>query len=337
MKPINKILLNVHPEGIDVGAVDRIAELAKKTQSAIEVLHVIEDYPEDLHEWWNVVHPLKLYDEVVNSREEFIDTIVNRIKEVGIAHVESKLRWGAELDEVTREVAENNYELVVTATQRQRGASRRSMGCACVFGLCRQCPSMIWVTKSQPRLSTQRTLAVLRGENGAVLTDGLNAKILRTADWITQASGSELHVVHVCTLSELVGQNGWRKSADLSGHVDELRSEINQICNGVLGERGHALTREQVHLVIGEPGVVIPQLEEEMPMDLIIMGTSARSGLARLLHGNAAEQVMDKVDCEVLTVKPDDFVSPLLLADSGYTDPNAAARVEASHAACPPG
>jgi universal stress protein E len=334
MKPINKILMSVHPDVIDLGAVDHVAELASKTQSEIEVLHVIEDYPEDLHEWWNVVYPIRLYDEVVNSREEFIDTIVNRIKEAGVVHVESKLRWGAELDEVTREVAENNYELVVTATRPQRGAVRRARGCACAFGLCRQCPSMIWVTKNRPRLSTQRTLAVLRGENREVLTSGLNAKILRTADWITQASGSELHVVRVCSQSELAGTNEWRTAADLTGQVDELRNEINQTCNGVLGERGHALTREQVHLVIGEPGVVIPQLEEEMPMDLIIMGTHARSGLARLLRGNAAEQVMDKVDCEVLTVKPDGFVSPLLLADSGYTDPKAAARVEASHAAC---
>jgi hypothetical protein len=36
---------------------------------------------------------------------------------------------------------------------------------------------------------------------------------------------------------------------------------------------------------------------------------------------------MDQVDCEVLSVKPDDFVSPLLLADIGYTDPKAAVRV----------
>jgi len=329
MKPIKKILLSVHPDVSDLCAVDYVAEFASKTQSAIEVLHVIEDYPEDLHEWWNVVHPLRLHEKIVNSRQEFIDTIVNRIKEAGVVHVESKLRWGSELDEVTHEVAENNYELMVTATRPQRGAVRKTI---------RQCPAMIWITKNRPRLSTQRTLAVVGGENGAVLTDGLNAKILRTAEWIAQASGCELHVVHVCTLSELEDANGWRQTADLSGQVDELRSEINQTCNRVLGERGHALTREQVHVVIGEPGVVIPQLEEEMPMDLIIMGTHVRIGLARLLRGNAAEQVMDKVDCEVLTVKPDDFVSPLLLADSGYTNPQAAGqevawRGDSAHAA----
>jgi universal stress protein E len=80
-------------------------------------------------------------------------------------------------------------------------------------------------------------------------------------------------------------------------------------------------------VVIGEPGVAIPQLEQEMPVDLIIMGTHARIGLARLLKGNTAEQVMEKVDCDVLTVKPDDFVSPLLLADRGYTNPKAAVGV----------
>jgi hypothetical protein len=33
---------------------------------------------------------------------------------------------------------------------------------------------------------------------------------------------------------------------------------------------------------------------------------------------------MEKVDCGVLTVKPDGFVSPLLLADRGYTNPKTA-------------
>jgi universal stress protein E len=326
MKPINKILLSVHPDSIDLGAVDRIAELASKTQSAIEVLHVIEDYPEDLQEWWNVVYPLRLYEKIVNRPQEIIDSIVNRIKEAGVVHVKSKLRWGSALDEVTREVAENNYELVVTATRLLRGAFTRARGCSCVYGLCRQCPSMIWVTKNRPTTSSNRTLAVLRGEKGAVLTDSLNAKILRTANWIAQASESELHVVHVCSLSEIKGAKRRRNTAALTGYLDQLRSEINETCNRVLGESGRALTRERVHVVIGEPGVVIPQLEQEGPIDLVIMGTHARTGLARLLHGNAAEQVMEKVDCEVLTVKADDFVSPLLLADRGYTDPKAAVR-----------
>jgi nucleotide-binding universal stress UspA family protein len=124
-----------------------------------------------------------------------------------------------------------------------------------------------------------------------------------------------------------VGHNGWHNTADLSGQVDELCSEINESCNRVLGESGHTITRERVHVVIGEPGVAIPQLEQEMPVDLIIMGTHARSGLARLLNRDPAEQVMDKVDCEVLTVKPDDFISPLLLADRGYTNLKAAVGV----------
>jgi nucleotide-binding universal stress UspA family protein len=324
MKPINRILMSIHPGYIDWDAVDHIAKLAKKTQSAIEVLHVIEDYPQDLHEWWNVVYPLRLYEKIVNSRQESIDGVVNRIKEDGVAHVESKLRWGSELHEVTREVAENNYELVVTAPRPERGAVTRAMGFSCVTELCRQCPSMIWVTKKRPRPSAQRTLAVLGGASGAVLTNSLNSKILRTANWIAQASESDLHVVHVCSLSEIMDAYSRWKTIDLTGYLDELRSEINETCTRFLGESGHALTRERVHLMIGEPGVVIPQLEQERPMDLILMGTHARIGLAQLLRGNTAEQVMEKVDCGVLTVKPDGFVSPLLLADRGYTNPKTA-------------
>ncbi|MEN8129903.1 MAG: hypothetical protein ABFS45_06850, partial [Pseudomonadota bacterium] len=100
---MKKILMNVHPNYIDQDAVEHIADFTSKTQSAIEVLHVIEDYPQDLHEWWNVRYPVRLYEEIVNKRQEFMDSIVERIKRAGVQNVTTKLRWGSELQEITRE------------------------------------------------------------------------------------------------------------------------------------------------------------------------------------------------------------------------------------------
>jgi nucleotide-binding universal stress UspA family protein len=50
-------------------------------------------------------------------------------------------------------------------------------------------------------------------------------------------------------------------------------------------------------------------------MDLIVMGTVARTGLGGLLIGNTAESVLQRVDCSVLAVKPEGFVSPVRLED----------------------
>ncbi len=50
-------------------------------------------------------------------------------------------------------------------------------------------------------------------------------------------------------------------------------------------------------------------------IDLVVMGTVARGGLAGLLIGNAAERMLRKLPCSVLAVKPDGFVSPVRLED----------------------
>lgn len=43
------------------------------------------------------------------------------------------------------------------------------------------------------------------------------------------------------------------------------------------------------------------------------MGTVCRTGAPGLLIGNTAEKILYEVDCSVLTVKPDGFVTPVRL------------------------
>jgi nucleotide-binding universal stress UspA family protein len=56
-------------------------------------------------------------------------------------------------------------------------------------------------------------------------------------------------------------------------------------------------------VVSGEPVAEILHAAEEVPCDLIVMGTHGRTGLGRVLLGSVAEQVVRKAPCPVLTVK----------------------------------
>jgi nucleotide-binding universal stress UspA family protein len=53
----------------------------------------------------------------------------------------------------------------------------------------------------------------------------------------------------------------------------------------------------------GNEAEVILRVAQEVPCDLIVMGTHGRSGLGRLLVGSVAEAVLRKAPCPVLTVK----------------------------------
>jgi nucleotide-binding universal stress UspA family protein/quercetin dioxygenase-like cupin family protein len=53
----------------------------------------------------------------------------------------------------------------------------------------------------------------------------------------------------------------------------------------------------------GDPPEEILRLAQELPCDLIVMGTQGRTGLKRLLLGSVAEEVMRKAPCSVMPIK----------------------------------
>jgi nucleotide-binding universal stress UspA family protein len=56
-------------------------------------------------------------------------------------------------------------------------------------------------------------------------------------------------------------------------------------------------------LAEGDPADEILRLAREAGADLIVMGTHGRTGLARLLMGSVAEQVVRRAPCPVLTIR----------------------------------
>jgi nucleotide-binding universal stress UspA family protein/quercetin dioxygenase-like cupin family protein len=63
----------------------------------------------------------------------------------------------------------------------------------------------------------------------------------------------------------------------------------------------------QIHvehrLTEGDPADEILRLAEQLHCDLIVMGTHGKTGLARLLTGSVAEEVLRKAQCPVLVVR----------------------------------
>jgi universal stress protein E len=53
---------------------------------------------------------------------------------------------------------------------------------------------------------------------------------------------------------------------------------------------------------MGEPDEVIVQSAEEMNANLVVVGNSARSGLAAVMRGNTVERVLDRLACDVLSL-----------------------------------
>jgi nucleotide-binding universal stress UspA family protein len=105
---------------------------------------------------------------------------------------------------------------------------------------------------------------------------------------LSRASGSRLLVLHVAPIPKLYTKRC---------HREEMEAALR---------RRHApdpAVETGWHLVAGEAVPEILWLAQEIRCALIVMGTQGQTGLARLLMGSVAEQVVRNATCPVVTVK----------------------------------
>ena len=331
MKQVTSILVCMHPDRPDYALADQAAEIAKKTNAAVKVFHVVSEYPEDMSEWWNVRNPEKLHDKIVSERERFLQGIEERIRLNGARTVTHELKWGRNFIEIIREVAKNRHDLVMITTGRQTKLGRRVLECPSV-DLLRHCPCVLWITKGELASRNKRIVAALGGKGRRFQCDIFNAKILRTAVTLAEALGSELHVVHALPLYGGKGLKGNKLRPELAKYVEDYRKEIVEQCTSTLTELGVSLSAERVHLLTGTPGNVIADMVRDEGMDLVVMGSVARGGLPGVVLGNTAERVFDQVPCSVAAVKPDDFISLVELEEQTVSTKQRSAKAKGSAA-----
>lgn len=73
----------------------------------------------------------------------------------------------------------------------------------------------------------------------------------------------------------------------------------------------HGLAEGAVVTVGGQPEVVLPKLVQEREIDLLLIGTISRRAFTAWLIGNTAEEILHRVDCAVLVLRPEDYFDPV--------------------------
>ena len=64
-----------------------------------------------------------------------------------------------------------------------------------------------------------------------------------------------------------------------------------------------------LHRLHGAPDDEIPACVEEKEVDILVMGTLARTGIEGVIIGNTAENIVQSVRCSLVALKPKDFSS----------------------------
>jgi len=95
---------------------------------------------------------------------------------------------------------------------------------------------------------------------------------------------------------------------DTPSQIDEALAKLHQWVSEKAGGADTPIAM-QLHLdvAIGAPAEQIVQLAIDVEADLILVGTHARGGVARLVLGSVAEQVLHRAPCSVLIARADEY------------------------------
>ena len=314
MKRFKKILVYVEGPRSEPALV-QAARLAKRNQAALRVLHVSKKLPEYAHMLAPSVRVDDFYSSTAASTKDWLEELVGPIREEG-TDVTTHGLHGTPFLEVIREVQRGGHDLVIKATGEEGWFKERFFGTTDLH-LLRKCPCPVWIVKPKESPEFERVLAAVDTSSKDSEHAGLSRKILELGSSLAESHGAEFHAMHCWERVEegSFGPVKWVPMEEIEAALEEAKHKVRAAFQDALSK----FVPTAIHFFEGTPGRLIPQFVEENRVDLLVMGTVGRTGVPGFFIGNTAEQILEQVECSVLAVKPDGFVSPVHLESAPTT------------------
>lgn len=321
MKKISNILYISDPGSECLSAFKRAVNLAYNNQAKLTVVDVVNE--KSIAEFGNdEVFPLdSVKERIIDRYSSLIDQLAEPLQIKNNFSVDVLV--GTPFIEIIRKVIRDKHDLVIkmvtASTLKDRFFGSEDMH------LLRKCPSPVWLFKSDSGQCFERILAAVDVDDvypdkELIERQSLNKDILGLAMSLAISDSSELQVAAAW---ESVGENYMRVRAGLSeSEVEERigkqekkhRENLDELVASMNSDSVE-YTKPKKFLLKGSPKQQIPEFVEKNAIDLVVMGTVARTGIPGFIIGNTAETILNEISCSVLAIKPQGFESPVKLAD----------------------
>lgn len=282
--------------------------LARKHQAKITLAHIIPDLRRAVHyASYQAKIDLLQGDGDFFEREvrhESAERMLKMINRLGILDVNIRLNTylGEPFVELTRAVQQDGYDLVLAGTRGLSPWEQFFVG-STAKRLIRKCPAPVWIAKSEHVGPPQSVLV-------ASDFSEVSIKAVKQAIWIAKQADASIHLLHVIDAAD-ASEDFVSKIPSGSTLRDEINAEATKRLDEFVVRLDANYEKFQSHLTWGAPWKEVGRIAKQVAADLVVLGTIGRSGIRGVLLGNTAEKVLGSCDCSILTVKPDDYVSPI--------------------------
>ncbi|WLI27160.1 universal stress protein [Pseudomonas rhodesiae] len=169
--------------------------------------------------------------------------------------------------------------------------------------LLRYCPAPVLLVKTATSWAGKVILAAIDVGNSDVEHRSLHHSIIDHGFDIAYLAKAQLHVISAHPSPML-------SAADPTFQLKEsIEARYREQCQAFQAE--FDVDDTHLHIEEGPADVLIPHMASKLQAAVTIIGTVARTGLTGALIGNTAEVVLDKVESDVLVLKPETLMDQL--------------------------
>ncbi|PSW22216.1 universal stress protein [Photobacterium sanctipauli] len=290
-------------------------EFANNCSAKVTLLTVIKDFNE-LREVSR--HSCSTLDLLDKATEVYHDALTNHIKQIQQQYpniqFDTKVRVGIPSIEIIKEAEESSVSMVVIDSHRKE----RSVVCkrgSNTLNLMRKSEVPIWSVSSTTDSIAKVSRVVAAIDLANQEYQAFNEKIVSLAVEYCSIMGAELTLSHVWRLESEGFLRKWSgySDVDISLLAAKMREERIERLKSLLLPYENSAVPTQIKVLEGEARVMLPTYIANSNASLVVLGSLSRSGIAGFLMGNTAESMVNKLDCSVITLKPDSFKSPILM------------------------
>jgi universal stress protein E len=251
--------------------------------------------------------------ECMDRLRQKLETAAAELQQQGLDVIVTVV-WDAPLDEgIIRHVLRNKPFLVIKETH-YHSAIGRALFSNTDWNLVRLCPEPLWLAKDKEWPDNAPILASVDPTHDQDQYANLDDQILNPASMLADRLSCDLHAFHA--FAPIV--SGTVVSLDpgvftIDDYNDEVQADHRERLSSLLD--GYPVLDQNVHLMTGYASQLLPSLADDIGAGVVVMGSLKRNPLQRALVGSTTEQVLDKLPCDLLVVKPQWFECPVEAGD----------------------
>jgi nucleotide-binding universal stress UspA family protein len=326
VKRFDNILLVLDPAKPCASLVERAVAVAENNQASLKIVAVVPQFVLAAGLPLDGLVTLDLQARFVADQTDKLEALVAPFRER--LSIGTKVLTGTPFLEVVREVLRGGHDLVIRAAENP-GWLDRLLGSDDMH-LLRKCPCPVWLVRCEAPMPYRRVLAAVDVDDSYAPDEratrhALNREVLELASALALSEFAELHVASAWdAIGESFLRGAFMHTPDdaVAAYVEQSRQRNARSLDVLMEELTEFLGKDAVgylepktHLVKGGARREIPALAQQLEVDLVVMGTVARTGIPGVIMGNTAEAILGQLDCSVLAIKPPGFVTPVSLQD----------------------